>query len=95
MTVITRLSDYTKRLLSVVRSKAARARLGHLTGRMELRLDDGSLPDGHSLWGWDGVPSGVLRWQRGSLEGACEVAWPLLRHLIVARVEELLLQQVS
>lgn len=68
------------------------ARLGRLTVLLELGLDDGRLPDGHGLGRGNGVPGGVLRGRGGRFERRRQIARPLFRHLIVARVKELLLR---
>lgn len=70
---------------------SGRARLGRLTGGVELRLNDRGFPDWHGFRCGDSIARGLLRWQCGSFERRREVARPLLCHLIVAGVEEFLL----
>lgn len=55
-------------------------------------LYDGRLPHRNSVWCGDSVASGDLGGDGGRLERRREVRGPLLRHLVVAGVEELLLE---
>lgn len=65
--------------------------LGSLAGCLVLGLDDGRLAQRDGLGRGDGVAGGQLSRRSRRLEGLGQIARPLLRHLIVARVEELLL----
>ena len=65
--------------------------LGGLAGRLELGLDDGRLAQRDGLGRGDGVAGGQLRGRSRRLERLGQIARSLLRHLIVAGIEELLL----
>lgn len=67
-----------------------RCGLGGLAGRLELGLDDGRLAQRHGLGRGYGVAGGQLGGRSRRLERRRQVAWPLLRHLVVAGIEELL-----
>lgn len=71
---------------------ASEAWLGCLARLLELRLYDGRLANRDGFWCWNGIPSGVLGRHSRRLEWRREVGRPLLCHLIVSRVKELLLK---